>query len=71
MTSINAPGKFKELTISMATDDLPDPELPAIPIMLISGHGGQHLPFRPDILQSCGVDAVVTGIRWLVTKALE
>ena len=48
MTRISAPGIFKELAISKATDDLPEPELPAIPMMLISAHGGQVFAW-PDI----------------------
>jgi hypothetical protein len=32
---------FKDFTISIATDVLPEPELPAIPIMLKSAHGGE------------------------------
>lgn len=51
MTRISAPGMFNELTISKATDDLPEPELPAIPMMLISAHGGQAVfEFAPGII---------------------
>jgi hypothetical protein len=34
-------GKFKDLTISIATEVFPEPELPAIPIILKSAHGGE------------------------------
>jgi hypothetical protein len=34
-------GRFNDWTISIASDVLPDPELPATPIMLISAHGGE------------------------------
>ena len=34
-------GRFKELTILWASVDLPEPELPAIPMMLVSAHGGE------------------------------
>ena len=34
-------GKFNDWTISIARDVLPDPELPATPIMLMSAHGGE------------------------------
>lgn len=35
-------GRFKDFTISMATDVFPDPELPAMPMMLKSAHGGAY-----------------------------
>jgi hypothetical protein len=41
ITRITTHGRFKDLTISIATDVLPDPELPAIPIILKSAHGGE------------------------------
>lgn len=41
ITRITTQGRFSDLTISMATDVLPDPELPAIPIILRSSHGGE------------------------------
>ena len=34
-------GKFNELTILWANVDLPEPELPAMPIMLVSAQGGE------------------------------
>ena len=34
-------GKFNELTIFWANVDLPEPELPAMPIMLVSAQGGE------------------------------
>jgi hypothetical protein len=34
-------GKSKDCTISTAKDVLPDPELPATPMMLMSAHGGE------------------------------
>lgn len=36
-------GRFKDFTISIATEVLPEPELPAMPIMLKSAHGGEYL----------------------------
>lgn len=33
-------GKFKEETIAIAKDVLPEPELPATPIILALPHGG-------------------------------
>jgi hypothetical protein len=41
ITRITTHGKFKDLTISIATELLPEPELPAMPIMLKSCHGGE------------------------------
>jgi hypothetical protein len=41
ITRITTHGRFNDLTISMATDVLPEPELPAIPIILKSAHGGE------------------------------
>lgn len=38
---ITTQGKFRDLTISIATEVLPEPEQPAIPIMLRSCHGGE------------------------------
>jgi hypothetical protein len=34
-------GRFKDLTISIATEVFPEPELPAIPMILRSAHGGE------------------------------
>ena len=34
-------GRLRDLTISTAREVLPEPELPAIPTMLISAHGGE------------------------------
>lgn len=39
--SITTQGKLSEETISRAKDVFPEPELPAIPIMLVSAHGGE------------------------------
>jgi hypothetical protein len=33
-------GRFNDLMISTASEVFPDPELPAIPMMLTSAHGG-------------------------------
>lgn len=41
ISRITTHGRFKDLTISMATDVLPEPELPAIPMILKSAHGGE------------------------------
>ena len=35
-------GRFSELTILWAKVDLPEPELPAMPIMLVSAQGGEY-----------------------------
>lgn len=43
MTKITTQGRFSDLTISIATEVLPEPELPAIPMMLKSCHGGEYL----------------------------
>jgi hypothetical protein len=43
ITMITTQGKFKDFTISIAIDDLPDPELPAIPMILRSTHGGEYI----------------------------
>lgn len=40
ITRITTHGRFKDLMISMATEVLPDPELPAMPMILRSAHGG-------------------------------
>jgi hypothetical protein len=42
ITRITTQGKFKDLTISIATEVFPEPELPAMPIMLKSAHGGEY-----------------------------
>lgn len=42
MTRITTQGRFNDLTISMATEVLPEPELPAMPMMLRSCHGGEY-----------------------------
>lgn len=41
ITRMTTHGKFRDFTTSIAIDDLPEPELPAIPIILKSTHGGQ------------------------------
>jgi hypothetical protein len=41
MDKMMTQGKFSDFTISIAKAVLPDPELPAMPIMLISAHGGE------------------------------
>jgi hypothetical protein len=45
ITRMTTQGRFRDLTISMATDVLPDPELPAIPMILRSCHGGEYAFF--------------------------
>lgn len=42
ITRITTQGKLRDLTISIATDVLPEPELPAMPMMLRSCHGGAY-----------------------------
>lgn len=42
ITRITTQGRFNDLTISIATEVLPEPELPAMPIMLKSCHGGEY-----------------------------
>lgn len=42
ITRITTQGRFRDFTISMATEVLPDPELPAIPMILKSAHGGEY-----------------------------
>ena len=39
--SMTTHGRFKEDTISRAKDVLPEPELPATPMMLVSVQGGE------------------------------
>lgn len=39
--SMTTQGRFKEDTISRAKDVLPEPELPATPMMLVSVQGGE------------------------------
>ena len=39
---ITTHGRSSEETISTARDVLPEPELPAIPMMLVSVHGGEY-----------------------------
>lgn len=41
MDKIATQGRFSELTILWAKVDLPEPELPAMPIMLVSAQGGE------------------------------
>jgi hypothetical protein len=38
---ITTQGRFKEETILTANEVFPEPELPAIPMMLVSAHGGE------------------------------
>jgi len=38
---ITTQGRFKEETISTAREVFPEPELPAMPMMLVSAHGGE------------------------------
>jgi hypothetical protein len=40
MDKITTQGKFNADTISTANEVFPDPELPAIPMMLVSAQGG-------------------------------
>lgn len=40
MDRMTTHGRFKEETISTAKEVLPDPELPAMPTMLVLAHGG-------------------------------
>jgi hypothetical protein len=40
MLRITTHGRFSEATIAIAKEVLPDPELPATPIMLALPHGG-------------------------------
>jgi hypothetical protein len=40
MLRITTHGKFREATIAIAKEVLPEPELPATPIMLALPHGG-------------------------------
>lgn len=40
ITRMTTHGKFNDFTICMATEVLPEPELPAMPMMLKSCHGG-------------------------------
>lgn len=48
ITRITTHGRFKDFTISMATEVLPEPELPAMPMMLKSAHGGEYLTCVAD-----------------------
>lgn len=57
--SITTHGKFKDDTISSAKDVFPDPELPAIPIMLVSALSG--------ILES----ALTYSIEWNVLAQVD
>lgn len=41
MERITTHGKFKEPTIACANEVLPEPELPAMPMILVSAHGGE------------------------------
>ena len=40
MDNMTTHGRFSEETISTASDVFPEPELPAIPIILVFAHGG-------------------------------
>lgn len=40
--SMTTHGKFSDETISRAKDVFPDPELPAMPIIFVSVHGGEY-----------------------------
>lgn len=42
MTRMTTHGRLRAFTISIATEDLPEPELPAIPMILMSAHGGEY-----------------------------
>jgi len=41
MDRMTTQGKLSEATIARAREVLPDPELPAMPIMLVFAHGGE------------------------------
>lgn len=41
MDNMTTQGKFRESTIALASEVLPDPEEPATPIMLVFAHGGE------------------------------
>lgn len=41
MTSIATQGMFSDWMIFIATEVFPDPEQPAIPMMLVLAHGGE------------------------------
>lgn len=41
MDRMTTHGRFKAATIARARDVFPDPELPAMPIILVSAHGGE------------------------------
>ena len=41
MDKMTTHGRFKEETISTAKEVLPEPELPAMPMMLVFAHGGE------------------------------
>lgn len=59
ITRITTHGKFSELMISIATEDLPDPEPPAIPIIVISAHGGEY---RARSSAMAGMEETVDGV---------
>jgi hypothetical protein len=40
MDRMTTHGKLKDSVIAKASDVFPDPELPAIPMMLVLAHGG-------------------------------
>jgi hypothetical protein len=41
MDKMTTHGKLRDATIARANEVFPDPELPAIPIMLVFAHGGE------------------------------
>lgn len=61
-------GRFNDLTISMATDVFPEPELPAMPMMLKSAHGGEYCLAVADEYTG-GMDSMVIIIPVPSTKA--
>lgn len=63
MTKITTQGRFSDLTISAATEVLPDPELPAMPMMLRSCHGGEYF--------TSGVSEWKGEVDCMISKALH
>jgi hypothetical protein len=41
MDKITTHGRLRDATIARANEVLPDPELPAMPMILVSAHGGE------------------------------
>ena len=63
MERMTTHGNAREETIASATEVFPEPELPAMPMMLMSAHGGEYLdcPGVPE--ENFGVEDSISTVK--------